>query len=56
MDIAVTQAKILGLISEAFAISEDESSLNLMGGVGDQEHEISLLSLFDYIKSRLEVV
>lgn len=55
MDIAVTQAKILGLIAEAFAISEDDSSLNLMRE-GDQEHEISLLSLFGYIKSRLEVV
>lgn len=36
MDIAVTQAKIFGLISEAFAISEDESSLNLMRGGGSR--------------------
>ena len=42
MDIAVTQAKIFGLISEAFAISEDESSLNLMrGGIKNMKYPFS---------------
>ena len=54
MDKAVTQAKILGLISEAFAISEDESYFNLVRG--SEEYEISLITLFEYVKSRLSVV
>jgi len=55
MDAVVTQAKILELISEAFAMSEDESSFYLVPPRGP-EHEMSLLALFEYIKNRLKVI